>query len=294
MRLGIIGMSEGNGHPYSWAAICNGYNREAMQRCPFPAIPRYLAERQFPRDALPGARVTCVWTQERTISESIAAASNIDEIVPDFTDMIGRVDGVLLARDDAENHAAFARPFLEAGLPVYIDKPFAIRVEEANQLLAYQKYPWQIFTCSALRYSAEFDGTGLADEIGEIVSVDARVPKSWEKYAIHVIEPLLSLSSLTAGEIKESKVLRGAEIVRLVFTTSSGAHYSIAAFGSNPSDISIRVSGTCGIKNMVFADSFTAFRRALEEFTTGVRSRTIRIPRTETLNAISIIERGLT
>ena len=28
IRLGIIGMTEGNGHPYSWSAIFNGYNPE--------------------------------------------------------------------------------------------------------------------------------------------------------------------------------------------------------------------------------------------------------------------------
>ncbi len=35
-NLGIIGMSPGNGHPYSWAAIFNGYNKEKMAKCPFP------------------------------------------------------------------------------------------------------------------------------------------------------------------------------------------------------------------------------------------------------------------
>ena len=26
INLGLIGISEGNGHPYSWSAIINGYN----------------------------------------------------------------------------------------------------------------------------------------------------------------------------------------------------------------------------------------------------------------------------
>ena len=41
LRLGIIGISEGNGHPYSWSAIFNGYNHEYAQDCPFPVIPDY-------------------------------------------------------------------------------------------------------------------------------------------------------------------------------------------------------------------------------------------------------------
>ena len=48
IRIGIIGLSPGNGHPYSWAAICNGYNTEAMSNCPFPIIPEYLAKETWP------------------------------------------------------------------------------------------------------------------------------------------------------------------------------------------------------------------------------------------------------
>ena len=31
LKLGVIGMSEGNGHPYSWSAIFNGFDREEMK-----------------------------------------------------------------------------------------------------------------------------------------------------------------------------------------------------------------------------------------------------------------------
>ena len=42
LKLGIIGLSSDNGHPYSWSAIFNGYDPEEMARCPFPGIPEYL------------------------------------------------------------------------------------------------------------------------------------------------------------------------------------------------------------------------------------------------------------
>src|SRR5690554_2257137 len=42
IRLGVIGLSDGNGHPYSWSAIVNGYDPVAMQACEFPVIPEYL------------------------------------------------------------------------------------------------------------------------------------------------------------------------------------------------------------------------------------------------------------
>ena len=42
INLAMLGMVEGDGHPYSWSAIINGYNKEYMKDCPYPVIPKYL------------------------------------------------------------------------------------------------------------------------------------------------------------------------------------------------------------------------------------------------------------
>ena len=31
IKIGILGYTEGNGHPYSWSAMFNGYNKEVME-----------------------------------------------------------------------------------------------------------------------------------------------------------------------------------------------------------------------------------------------------------------------
>src|SRR5215472_4872506 len=113
LRLGMIGLSPGNGHPYSWSAIINGYDRRAMASCPYPAIPRYLGRQRFPAAALAGAAVTHIWTQDGDASEHIARAARIPNIVDRPDAMIGHVDAVLLARDDAENHYEHASAFLQ-------------------------------------------------------------------------------------------------------------------------------------------------------------------------------------
>ena len=120
IKLGIIGMSEGNGHPYSWSAICNGFESNYMQKCPFPVIPEYLSKEKYPDNFIKDAEVTHIWTQKREYSEHIAKAAKISNIVDNAIDMIGEVDGVLLARDDAENHYEMCKPFVEAGIMIYI------------------------------------------------------------------------------------------------------------------------------------------------------------------------------
>ena len=58
IRLAILGMVDGNGHPYSWSAIFNGYNPEEMAKCPYPAIPAYLEKEPKETLRIKGARVT--------------------------------------------------------------------------------------------------------------------------------------------------------------------------------------------------------------------------------------------
>ncbi len=47
LRLGIIGVSEGNGHPYSWSSIFNGFDRKELKKCPYPTIIEYLKKKKI-------------------------------------------------------------------------------------------------------------------------------------------------------------------------------------------------------------------------------------------------------
>src|ERR1043166_9428321 len=80
IRLAMLGMIEGNGHPYSWSAIVNGYDPAEMAKCPFPVIPQYLAEVPLNTMHILGARVTHVWTVNPADAPKVAAASKIENV----------------------------------------------------------------------------------------------------------------------------------------------------------------------------------------------------------------------
>ena len=44
------------------------------------------------------------------------------------------IDGVLIARDDYENHYRFCNFFLKK-IPIYIDKPISVKVKDAEEIL---------------------------------------------------------------------------------------------------------------------------------------------------------------
>ena len=54
-------------------------------------------------------------------------------------DLLGHVDAVMVTARDGKYHAAYARPFLEAGLPAFIDKPFTSDPAEAIALAKLAK-----------------------------------------------------------------------------------------------------------------------------------------------------------
>ena len=292
LKLGVIGLSPGNGHPYSWSAIFNGYNPAEMENCGFPVIPRYLELQQFPKDAIAEAAVTHVWAQDKKIASHIAKATLIENVVDSYTDMIGQVDGVLLARDDAETHYEFAAPFLNAGIPIYIDKPLALSVADAKQLINLQQYPGQLFSCSALRYAKEFQLSGpeLA-QIGHLRHIHATVPKDWDKYAVHVIEPLLMIAQ-DRGEIQRTEIFHNDDSTTLTVIYSGGLNLLVSTMGASSAPLTLRVMGDNGWKDLFFQDTYFAFKSALFEFVQGIIHKDVRIKSELMLEVIEVIEAG--
>lgn len=294
LRLGIIGLSPGNGHPYSWSAIFNGFHPPTMEECGFPVIPRYLERQKFPEEAIAEAKVTHVWAQDRAIAAHIAQASLIENIVDQFTDMIGKVDGVLLARDDAETHHEFSVPFLEAGIPIYIDKPLALSLCEAKRMIDKQQYPGQLFSCSALKYASELQlSESDRVQVGHIRHIHATVPKDWDKYAIHVIEPLLLLVG-DRGNIKRIQVWKEGDATTVAVSYSDGFQALISALGPAQAPIAMRVFGDSGWKDLIFKNTFPAFKASLTDFVQGILHRDIRTPAKFMLEAVHLIESGRT
>jgi hypothetical protein len=294
LRLGVVGLSEGNGHPYSWSAIFNGYDKEVMEECGFPVIPRYLERQSFPADAIRDATVTHVWTQDAALSSHVARASRIPHVSSRFDDMLGAVDAILLARDDAETHFEFVAPVLDAGLPIYIDKPIALSQAELERLYERQQYPGQIFTCSALRYAAELR---LDEEartgVGNIRVLHAVTPKDWDRYAVHVIEPALAILG-EQGRITEAQASAmdcGGAALAVRWESGVRAHF-VATGGGVSCPLSLRVMGDRGWRDLHFCDTFAAFRAALDDFVHGVRARDVRADPGFVKRVVNLIEWG--
>ena len=298
LKLGIIGISEGNGHPYSWAAIFNGYNPGYMKNCQFPVITKYLEKQKFPQDSIKNAKVSHIWTQNKTLSKQIAKASNIKNIVNHYKDLIGQVDAILLARDDYQNHYKMSKPFIEAGLPIYIDKPLEINIKTAKKIFSLEQYKNQIFTCSALSYAKELQLTETnKKKLGKIKYIDACISKDWEKYGIHIVEPVLNI-------IEKNKIISKKTKIKQINSQSFGNKKlvnvnwnndlttSFLTLGTLKAPIKIRLFGTREHIELIFQDTFNAFKNALQTFINIINNKEKAPSKKFILKTIKIIEQG--
>ncbi|MBI3947451.1 MAG: Gfo/Idh/MocA family oxidoreductase [Armatimonadetes bacterium] len=131
-------------------------------------------------------------------------------------EMIGKVDGVLIESQAGSAHLERARPFLEAGVPCYVDKPFATAVADAKaiaQLAAGKSLP--VFSSSSLRYALEVQEL-LQSGVGRVLGADAYSPAPLNPrqpglfhYGIHGVETLYALMG------------RGCESVQCAWTEGS-------------------------------------------------------------------------
>ncbi|KKQ32673.1 MAG: Oxidoreductase [candidate division TM6 bacterium GW2011_GWF2_37_49] len=298
LKLGVIGMSPGNGHPYSWSAIFNGYDLKYMQDCPFQVIPEYLSRQKFPQDSIKNATVTHIWTQDKEASTHIANACKIENVVTNYKDLIGKVDAILLARDDYQTHYKISKQFIQAGMPIYIDKPLAIKKSIAQKIYALQKYAGQVFTCSAIGFAKEFElNKNDLYDLGEIKYIEAMISKDWERYGIHIIEPTLKLLLTNnilslKNKIKQTNVSKNQNQRIVTFVWDNNLITSFCTLGELKIPIHVNIFGTNKNQKLTFQDTFYAFKKALQSFVNTIQKKEPAPNKIFTLKIIDMIEKG--
>lgn len=295
IRLAMLGCTPGNGHPYSWSAIFNGYDRERMTaECPFPGIPDYLNREPTEGLTIDGAEVTHIHCagEGGFTAEHVAACSRIPHVVAAPEDVIGEVDAVIVATDIGSEHVARARPFIEAGLPVFIDKPLTDNLDDLRTFNRWVAEGRPILSSSSMRYCREFlPYHKSTDDLGELRFASIATPKSWETYGIHALEaiyPILGPGFLTAqntGSVDRNVVHLTHE--RGVDVTVIANRDMFGGFGL------LQLCGTQASVQTASADSFFAFKAQLTAFIDYLRTGRRPFPFAETIELMQLVIAGI-
>ncbi|MBU5334043.1 Gfo/Idh/MocA family oxidoreductase [Anaerocolumna aminovalerica] len=136
IRIGILGSD--SSHAFAFATLCN--------------IPdTHTGQYNFP-----DVRITAIYGHDKKQTEKTALDCKIEEIVSSPDELIGKVDAVMILFRDGNLHTSYAIPFIKAGIPVWIDKPLTVTLEDSKILLKEaEKHNCLITGGSTCKYSKD-------------------------------------------------------------------------------------------------------------------------------------------
>ncbi len=191
-------------------------------------------------------------TDDDTLDEyTVTVAGYGVELVDAPEELIGKIDAVMVEFQSGIGHLEYARPFLAAGIPTFVDKPFTCSVEDAQELAALAaENDVPLFSSSSLRYALEIQQLKAEQaQTGEVLGATAYSPAGLHPenpglfhYGIHAVETLYALMGPGCEQVW-CAYEDGAEVVvgrwedeRLgsIHGTRAGAHaYGFTAWCEN-------------------------------------------------------------
>lgn len=79
-------------------------------------------------------RVVAIYGEDEAATQKIHDECGVEMMTP--AEMLGKVDAIMVTSRNGKFHAPYARPFIEAGIPAFLDKPIANCGREAEEIVA--------------------------------------------------------------------------------------------------------------------------------------------------------------
>jgi len=280
-RIGLVGGLAAP-HGRAFASLFNERDEE-----------KWAALRAFtPKGApIPGARVTLVWDEDRSQAETLAGAIRGAEVADSKEAMLGRIDGAVVVDDMSQAHARHALPFLQAGLPTFIDKPLSRDPEEAARLIeAAERGAAPLFSSSALRFARELEeARETIAGLGALKAGYASAPNELIYYGIHALE----LAVAAVGPGIRSVRNAGDEAHSLVRVCwQNGFTLALQVVDGARCPFMLRLFGEKGSLDLQVTDGEAFYRRQMEAFARMVETGKAPFPPSETLEILRTLALG--
>ena len=97
IEIGIIGFSKNNGHPYSFSAIVNGYNKQYFKKVGYKFILEYLNKQPKKNFLTNEFKISTAWSNNFKQTNILAKACKISKVVKNYKELaekeIKSIDG---------------------------------------------------------------------------------------------------------------------------------------------------------------------------------------------------------
>ena len=203
------------------------------------------------KNKVPGAKVVAVYGLEEKRTAEVAEKGQIPTIVKRPQDALKMIDAAIVDFRHGSRHWKYAKMCIQAGIPTFIDKPFASSVADAKKIIALaKKKRVPITTFSTIRF-----GTAMEEfkkqlkGIGKVKALVITAPGSSHDpydgiffYAVHQVELMLEafgnkIESVRGmdydGMLQATVVYKNGMIATLHEINTGWPRFMATAYGEN-------------------------------------------------------------
>jgi predicted dehydrogenase len=219
------------------------------------------------------------------------------EILDDPSELLGKIDAVLVESVDGSVHLDRAMPFLENGVPTFVDKPFACSLADARQLfdVATRKHV-PLMSSSSLRYAPEVV-EAKTSPAGAILGASTYGPAPLHPrnpglfhYGIHPVEMLFALMGPGCQRVNCLSKPEGEVATGL---WSDGRLGSVRGIRQGQPDYGFTIYGEKGVRTQPVSSKYI-YRELLKQIVKMFETRELPIEPRETLEIVAFIEAAKT
>jgi predicted dehydrogenase len=165
----------------------------------------------------PGVEVLYVWGETEEFAKNAMEKGNIPNMVKDPLEMLGKIDALIVDHRHAKYHLAAATPFIKAGIPTFIDKPFCYRISEGKEFLALARklgtpvssYSTVAYTNATLDWKKQVAAMGNINQVIRYGTVDIESEYGGIFfYGVHLLQPVMNIFG---EDIERVKVTRNGK-----------------------------------------------------------------------------------
>lgn len=270
LKIGIVGSD--NSHAIAYSKLAN-VTKIAGDKC----------------------RVVGIWGQEDARTKEVAQEGQIETIVAKPEDLLDLVDAAIIVDRHGGLHLEHTLPFLEQGMPVYVDKPFAISLEDCRQMLDVADRTGSLISSfSPLRVApATTAFKESLSKIGDIRVAHLAGPCDFESqyagpffYATHVAEIAIKLFD---DEVKSLKATQSGKNVAVQLTWKSGILSSFSYLGDASYVFHTSLFGTEGMVSNEIIGGYSSYAEVLKAFLLMIETESRPLDNEQLLHPIAIV-----
>lgn len=141
-----------------------------------------------------------VYGYEKAPSQTIVDEGLTDYIAENPEDFLGKADAVIITARHGDLHYEYAMPYIKAGIPMFVDKPFCVKEENAKEMIETAKETGALLCGgSSLKFLEELKPLRRYANSHEVVGGSIAAPISMDNeyagfyfYSQHLIEMLFA------------------------------------------------------------------------------------------------------